>query len=65
MLKARFRLEDPDAQLATMTLTMPLKEWKELRDKLPSEWPAWQLSGAINDLVMQAQKVFCADHESR
>lgn len=56
-MQARFMIEKPDEIVATMKLTMPVKEWEELRDQLSSKWPSHDFSRAINDLLSQARKV--------
>jgi hypothetical protein len=64
-VKATFKLANPDALVASMSISMTLEEWKRVRESLPDTWPHWQLKGAITDLVMEAEKVFYAEHESR
>lgn len=61
-ITARFMLENPDASLATMKITMTIGEWVELRDQLKSMYPSWKLSSAITQLVTEARKVFHAEH---
>lgn len=57
-MKARFMIEKPDEVEATMKITMSVKKWTELRDRLSDDYPAWELSAKINDLLAQARKVF-------
>ena len=59
----RFKAENPDSHEYTMTMTMPLGDWTELRDQLYggktyAAWPASTLTSAINDMVSQAQKIY-------
>ena len=63
-MKARFMVEEPGEIIATMKITMPIKEWIELRDQLANSWPSSDLSRNITDLVVQARKVFYASEES-
>lgn len=58
MMIAKFRIEDPDNILATMEITMSIKDWNELRNQLDEAHPSWRLSSAIRDLLSQARKVF-------
>ena len=44
-----------------MTVSMPLKEWKALRNQLDGAWPSWKLSNAIGSLVRQAESNFITD----
>lgn len=61
-MKARFMIENPDEIVATMKITMSVKDWVSLRDQLQNAYPSWMLSRAITDLVTEARKVF--HHES-
>ena len=63
-MRATLRLTDPDDMDATMTLTMKLKHWKELRDQLADRWPAADLTSAISSIVTKAERHFWPD-ESR
>lgn len=63
-MKARFMVESPDEIEATMKITMTIREWTELRDQLANKWPSSRLSSFITDLVMQARKVYYAEHEA-
>lgn len=62
-MKARFMLENPGDAVATMKITMTIKQWEELQALLPSEWPAWKLSSAITHLLAEAKRVFYSEHE--
>ena len=57
-MRARFKIEKPEEAEATMTITMPLKDWESLRDELNGKWPASELCSKINDLLSQARKIF-------
>ena len=51
-MKTEFTIALPDLVECTMKITMTLKDWKLLRDQLgSSQWPASQLSAAINECV--------------
>lgn len=62
-LEAKFKIEKPDEVVATLSITMSVKEWCELRDQLSDRYPSWRFSSAINNLVNTANKVFRAEHE--
>lgn len=64
-MKARFKFEDPNKIEATMTLTMNVKEWCELRDQLETQWPSSDLSLKIGDLLGQARKILWAEDEDK
>lgn len=57
-MRVRFEMTKPDDMEATMTITMTVKRWKELRAELPDKWPAWDLGRAIGDVVRQAEESF-------
>jgi len=59
-MKARFMIESPDEMVATMKITMTVKEWGELRDQLESKWPSSRLSCAITSVLIEARKVYYA-----
>jgi hypothetical protein len=57
-MKTTFTTTKPDDIEMTLTVTMSLKHWNDLRALLPEDWPAWELRGAITDMVVQANKTF-------
>lgn len=59
-MRSTFSIQDPDKIVATMTLTMPLKEWKQLKEQLSRDWPSYDFSRQISDLVGLAEKQFYA-----
>lgn len=64
-MRGSFKLSDPDKITSTLTLTMTLKEWKELRTQLTAAWPAGELSRVIGALVAASEKHFYEDAEYR
>ncbi len=56
-MDGRFMMENPEKLMATMKITASVKEWEELRDQLTRDWPSWQFSNLITDLITQARKV--------
>lgn len=59
-MKARFMLESPGEVQATMKITMPVKEWEDLRDQLQEKWPSSRLSHAITSMLSEARRVIYA-----
>lgn len=57
-MKTVLSVEDPDAIEMTMRITMPLKSWRELKDQMPTEWPAMGLREKITDMVIKAERHF-------
>ena len=54
----KFQINDPDKINFTLTMTMSLKDWKELSEQLSNKWPSAKLSNEISDMTIQALKVF-------
>lgn len=40
----------------TLSITMILKEWKDLQKDLPERYPHWKLGSAITDAVLNAEE---------
>lgn len=59
-LKAKIAIESPGDVMATMTITMPVREWEQIRSQLECRWPASQLSAAISQLVRKSSESFSA-----
>ena len=57
-MKASFELENPEQMDATLTMTMRLDDWRSLSEQLNGDFPSWQLSSTIVDLLMEANKTF-------
>jgi hypothetical protein len=60
-MKATFPATDPNEISFSLTVTMPLKKWRELKAQLTDKYPSWELSRAITDMVFQAQKSFAPE----
>lgn len=57
-MKKKMKVTAPDSVDFTLSVTMPLREWRELAGQLSERWPSWELSRAINDMVRQATREF-------
>ncbi len=58
-MNAKFKAENPNEIEMTLTVTMPLKEWKRLRDQLePRNYPSSLFFKKINELVNHAEEHF-------
>lgn len=62
-MKAKFRIENPDDVEATITITMKIGEWKEIKDQLARQHPSWKLASAITQTIRSAEKVFCSGEQ--
>ena len=56
-MKARMSLTEPREIEASLTITMKVKEWEQLRDQLNGSWPSWKLSAHITDLLSQVRRI--------
>jgi hypothetical protein len=59
----RFRAENPEKHEYSLTMTMTLKDWLELREQLVKDspygrWPASLFVREITDMIAQAQKIY-------
>lgn len=59
-MRAVFRAVEPEKMEFSLTVTMPLKEWRELRTSLSVEggYTSSRLCSAITDMTMHAEKHF-------
>ena len=56
-MRGKFKLDNPDEMQASLTITMSVKQWRDLRDQLDSKWPSVRLAGFIGGLIRQAEAV--------
>ena len=58
-MKAILVIDNPQNVEATISLTLPLKDWKRLREQLKAyEYPSHDIIDAIDDLTRQAETRF-------
>lgn len=57
-MKASFTCENPGDTIFTLTVSLSLRTWIELRDRVPETWPGWELRDAIGDMIAQATEKF-------
>lgn len=58
-MKAQFKLDNPEEVEASMTITMPIRDWKALAGQLEH----WKLGEAIRQLVAKASERFDAEQD--
>lgn len=58
MISITAKVEQPETAKVALTITMPLAEWKLLREQLTADYPAWKLSQAISGLVRHVEEHF-------
>ena len=57
-MKARIAIARPDAVDVTLTITMPLGRWKELREQIAGKYPGWAFAELIARTVAKAEAGF-------
>jgi hypothetical protein len=62
-MNATFSANKPEDIEFSLTLTMKLKDWLQLREQLSSDYPSWRVGSEISDMVMQAKTVFFPELE--
>lgn len=61
-MTTKLTIADPDAVEMTLTVTMPLRNWKRLRTQLTTtSYPACDFSRAISDMTSQAEASFAPE----
>lgn len=50
------QMENPEEVEFTLTITMKMKEWDELKEQLKDKYPGWKISGAITTMWFEANK---------
>lgn len=55
-----FQLKQPDDLVAVLQITMTVGQFRELKKQLQGSYPSWDLSRAITDVIIQAEKTFYA-----
>lgn len=63
MITARFQAENPEEIVMALTLTMPVREWRQLRTQLSSAHPSWKVGSMISDMVLEACQKFSMAQE--
>ena len=57
-MKAHFQATNVDLMEFALVVTMPLGEWKRLKEQLTNDHPSWQLSSTISSMISQAETRF-------
>lgn len=59
-MRAVFEIRNPDAVEASVTVTMTIKQWRELRGQMGNAWPSWDFARVIGDVIRKAEQQFYA-----
>lgn len=62
-MRARIELQNPDAAIATVTISAPIGEWRKVREQLINEYPSWCLSSLLREVITKAEAHFDAKDE--
>lgn len=62
-MNASFKAINPEVLEMQMTISMPLKQWMELRKQIQGEssgaqWPTWKFIEQMDHMIRQAEKHF-------
>ena len=57
-MKAKLELANVKDLEATMTITMRISDWMELKEQLGGNWPSWKFGSCIRELIEKATKEF-------
>ena len=63
VVRGRFFVKEPMNVEMCLTITMKLKDWKELKDQLQECWPSWSLSSLITSMVNKADPCLVEEEE--
>ena len=54
-MRSEFKFQNPDELVATITMTATVKQWRELYEQLPRQWPSWDVARQIGEVISAAQ----------
>jgi hypothetical protein len=63
VIRSTYRLNGVDDVNATLTVTMPVKHWKEFQSSLSEKWPNWEFSSKISEMINEANRVFSTSQQ--
>ena len=52
-MKITGQLKNQEEMELTLSITMRIKEWKELQESIPEKYPYWKLGGAITEAILK------------
>ena len=54
-MKFRCALVSPDEMQMTMTITMNVAQWKQLKAVIKDQYPGWHFAAAIGSIIEKAE----------
>ena len=63
-MRSEFKFQNPDELVATITMTATVKQWRELYEQLPPQWPSWDVARQIGEVISAAQEKFYATEDT-
>ena len=57
-MRAKFETAKPDEIELSLTMTMPIKDWQELKGQLQDNRPSFELGQAITEMIIEASSTF-------
>jgi hypothetical protein len=64
MVRATYQLMAVDDVPATLTVTMTVKQWREIADRLPETWPHWEFGAKVREMIRHADQQFSERQDS-
>jgi hypothetical protein len=58
VITTEMQVVNPDSVNLSLTITMSLGEWKQLRDQLARTYPSWRLAETIGETVTHVEQHF-------
>lgn len=52
-MKGSVRVDNPDVVEVTVTLTMPVSDWRELIEQAPERWPSTALTRLVKNALYE------------
>ena len=54
----QYKIQKLDEVNATLSVTMSIKGWRELREQLVQKYPSWQFGDKISEMLIKFDKHF-------
>jgi len=55
---SRYKIQKLDDVNATLSVTMTIQAWRELREQLAQKYPSWQFGDNISQMLLKFDKHF-------
>ena len=62
-MRGKFALVDPEEMEASLTVTMKIKDWRDLMRQMPHPWPAAEFGSLLATMIGEAGQTFHANEQ--